>query len=141
MMLKKLLIAVLGVVLLSGCATRLNSLQEREYAAFENANVLVEEKNPTTGMILGLLPGGGSFYVREPALGVINLLLWPASILWDPISGLNGSKSINYDLTKYSLKKEKSKEIALLDQKLSSGELDTKSYALEKSKINQKFDF
>ena len=81
--------------------------------AMERDGVLIEEKNPNTGIVLGLLPGGGSFYAREPAFGVVNLLMWPASILWDPISGSDGAKSINYELTKHHLHSEKNKEISV----------------------------
>jgi hypothetical protein len=137
----KNIITVATVVTITGCATGLNSIQEREYSAFERDGVLIEEKNPSTGVVLGLLPGGGSFYAREPGLGVVNLLLWPLSILWDPISGSDGSKSINYDLTKYQLKKDKSKEMSELDDKLSIKEIDQEQYILKKRKIDEKYDY
>ncbi len=107
-------IAVLLMVYsLSGCAHKLNSVQEMEYQQWKMAGVLIEEKDPNTGMVLGLLPGGGSFYAREPALGVINLLLWPFSILWDPISGYDGAKVINYNMTKFYLNRKKPVKINL----------------------------
>lgn len=137
----KTIITVATVVTITGCASGLNSIQEREYSAFERDGVLIEEKNPSTGVVLGLLPGGGSFYAREPGLGVVNLLLWPLSILWDPISGSDGSKSINYDLTKYQLEKDKSKEMSELDDKLSIKEIDPGQYILKKRKIDEKYDY
>ncbi len=141
MKLLKTIITVASVVTITGCASGLNSIQEREYSAFERDGVLVEEKNPSTGVVLGLLPGGGSFYAREPGLGVVNLLLWPLSILWDPISGSDGSKSINYDLTKYQLKKDKTKEMSDLDDKLSLKEIGQEQYIMKKKKINEKYDY
>ena len=137
----KIAITMASIVMITGCASSLNSIQEREYSAFERDGVLVKEKNPSTGVALGLLPGGGSFYAREPALGVVNLLLWPLSILWDPISGSDGAKSINYDLTKYQLKKDKNKENSELDSKLSLNEIDQQEYILHKRKIDQKYDY
>lgn len=71
----------------------------------------------------------------------MNLLLWPLSILWDPISGSDGAKSINYDLTKYQLKKDKNKENSELDSKLSLNEIDQQEYILHKRKIDQKYDY
>ena len=121
--------------------TGLNSAQEREYQAFKHNSVLVEEKNPTTGAVLGILPGGGSFYAGEIGLGVVNLLLWPASIFWDPVSGHSGSKAINYDITKQQLQKDKNKELSLLDDKLSLGEVDTTEYVLAKRKVEEKYTF
>ena len=137
----KEIVLVMVVLISSGCASGLNSLQKREYAAFENERVLIEEKNPTLGVVLGILPGFGSFYVREPGPGVVNLLLWPASILWDPISGYDGAMSINYDITKHHLKRKKEKELSVLDDKLAIGEVDNTAYILSKRKIDQKYDY
>ena len=91
---------ILIAVSLGGCATPLNSAQKREYQGYQARGIAIEEKNPGTGADLGLLPGGGSFYNREYGFGVVNLLFWPLSILWDPISGYDGSLSINYFATK-----------------------------------------
>jgi hypothetical protein len=134
-------LAAVSVVMITGCASGLNSLQEREYSAFERNGVLIEEKDPTTGVLLGLLPGGGSFYVREPGIGVGNLILWPLSILWDPISGNDGAKVINYDVTKHHLKKEKNKEISNLDDKLTLNQIDQQEYILNKRKIEEKYNY
>jgi hypothetical protein len=137
----KKIAAISSVVLMTGCASGLNSLQEREYSAFERDGVLIEEKNATTGVVLGFLPGGGSFYAGEPALGILNLLMWPASILWDPISGKNGAMVTNYDVTKHHLKVEKEKEIAALEDRLSSDEINAKQYAIAKRKITTKYNY
>ena len=88
-------------------------IQEREYNAFKYDNVLVEEKNELTATLLGIFPGSGSFYAREPGLVFVNLLAWPFSIIWDPTSGLNGAKAINYDITKQKLHHDKAKDIML----------------------------
>jgi hypothetical protein len=137
----KKIATVSTVVLMTGCASGLNSLQEREYQAFEHDGVLIEEKSTSTGIALGFLPGGGSFYAGEPALGVLNLLLWPASILWDPISGKNGAMTANYDITKHHLKSEKKKELSALEEKLSLGHIDSKQYIVAQGKINSKYEY
>ena len=67
-------------VLSTGCAKDLTANQHREYAVFKAEATLVEVKSPTTAALLGILPGCGSFYVREPGYGIVNLLLWPISI-------------------------------------------------------------
>lgn len=130
-----------AVTLASGCATGLNSMQEREYRAMQSENVLVQEKNPTTGAVLGILPGGGSFYAREPALGIVNLLFWPLSILWDPISGRDGSMAINYDLSKQKLKRDLANEMSELDNQLTLGQITNVEYVAEKRKVEKKYDF
>lgn len=135
------IITVVSIATITGCATGLTSSQNREYSAFKYDGVLIEEKKPSTGVLLGLLPGGGSFYAREPGWGVVNLLLWPVSILWDPISGNNGAKSINYDLTKHQLKKDKNIKMSELDDKLFNKEIDQQAYILHKRKIDTKYDY
>lgn len=137
----KLGTCVVALSIMSGCATGLNSMQEREYRAMESADVLVVEKKPEVGAAMGLLPGGGSFYARSPGMGVVNLLFWPLSILWDPVSGYQGSMAINYDMTKHKLKREMQTEISNLDNQLTLGELDTREYVIKKRAIENKFDY
>ncbi len=132
---------VLAVSMATGCATGLNSLQEKEYSAMEAANVIVEEKSPTAGAWLGILPGGGSFYARRPGLGIVNFLFWPLSICWDPVSGYDGSQVINYNVTKQKLKRDMQKEMTVIDDKHMAGQLDTAAYLREKRKIEEKYDF
>lgn len=43
----------------------------------------VKIKSVKTATMLGLLPGGGSFYTRQVPLGIIDLFLWPFSPAWD----------------------------------------------------------
>ena len=137
----KFAVLALAVLITSGCAGGLNSIQEREYKAFENEGVLIEEKSPMVGAVLGILPGFGSFYAREPGYGIVNLLFWPISVLWDPVSGYSGSKSINYDTTKSYLRKEKNKELVALEDLLVSKQIDSTKYLLEKRKIEQKYEY
>ena len=130
-----------SISLLAGCATGLNSIQKQEYAQMEADGVLVKEKNPTTGAVLGLLPGGGSFYAGEVGLGVVNLLLWPASILWDPVSGYDGAQFDNYYVTKSQLKKQKAAELSDLDYQLSIEQISEKDYAYKKRKLEEKYSY
>ncbi|NWL80843.1 hypothetical protein DM872_28715 [Pseudomonas taiwanensis] len=127
------------IVIGSGCASGLNSQQKTELRNFESRGLSVEEKNPGAGAALGLLPGGGSFYGREYGFGAINLLLWPISILWDPVSGYNAAESINYYSTKEHVRQLRKNELDGLDEELKNGSVDLKAYALEKSKIDAKY--
>jgi hypothetical protein len=73
-----------------------DTIQEKRYR--EALNVGCEDqkrKNPATAVVLGLLPGGGSFYTGEIGLGIADLLLWPFSAIWDiPLAGKK-SREIN----------------------------------------------
>ncbi|SDK47477.1 hypothetical protein SAMN05216189_103936 [Pseudomonas delhiensis] len=139
MFVKRVLVGAVLAALCSGCATGLNSHQKVEYTRYEAKGLLVEEKNPGTGAALGLLPGGGSFYGREYGFGVINLLLWPLSILWDPVSGYDAAKSINYQATRASIEAKEEKELNALDDQLKTGQIDVAAYTLEKRKIDRKY--
>lgn len=125
----------------TGCASGLNTIQKAEYAQMEADGVLVEEKNPATATVLGVLPGFGSFYVEEYGVGLANLLLWPASILWDPISGNNGAKAINYQITKAKLKRDQAAEMSALEDELATGTIDNAEYVRQKQKIEAKYTY
>ena len=140
-MMKNLMFGGVGLVMLAGCASGLNSVEQRQYMAYEQKGLLVKEKNPTTGAWLGLLPGGGSFYAREPGWGILNLLLWPASILWDPVSGYNGSKSINYVISNAEIEKRKQMELNDLTAQLATEQVTQQQYLLQKSAIESKYSF
>ena len=43
----------------------------------------IKIKDPAAAAAFAFLPGGGSFYTGQIGLGVLDLLLWPISILWD----------------------------------------------------------
>ena len=136
------LVLTLGLVAAcTGCATGLNSHQKAELRHYEANGLAVEEKNPGTAAALGLLPGGGSFYGREYGLGVANLLFWPLSILWDPISGYDAAQSINYAATKAHVNRLQQKELNALDERLQIGEIDVARYTLEKRKLDSKYSF
>jgi hypothetical protein len=137
----KIIILSWFIFTLSGCVAGLDERQQREYACFQNDGVLIEDKNPTLGSVLGILPGFGSFYTRNPGRGITNLLLWPISILWEPVNGYNGSMAINYDKTKYKIKKQKQKELLNLENRYSRGELDNPVYYFELQKIKKKYEY
>ncbi|MDR1233399.1 MAG: gas vesicle protein GvpG [Puniceicoccales bacterium] len=136
---KKAIIGLMSLIFLSACASAPNSMQKRELEVYKQQGLMVEEKNPTIGVMLGFLPGGGSFYVREYGLGVIDLLFWPLSILWDPISGANGADSINYIATKMHVNQLKQKELDKLQERLHLSEIDVEQYSIEKDRIEQKY--
>lgn len=133
------LLAAAVIAMTTGCATGLNSVQEAELATYRANNLAVQEKNPAAAAGLGLLPGGGSFYGRSYGYGVLNLLLWPLSILWDPVSGYNAAESINYQATRAHVARLKSRDMDELDTQLAAKEIDLERYMLEKRKVNDKY--
>lgn len=99
----------------------------------------VQEKSPGGAAALGLLPGGGSFYGRSYGYGVVNLLFWPLSILWDPVSGYNAAESINYQATRAHVASLKRRDMDTLDTRLSTKEIDLERYTIEKRKVDDKY--
>ncbi|MDD2113581.1 MULTISPECIES: hypothetical protein [Pseudomonas] len=128
------------IALTTGCATGLNSAQESELASYRARNLAVQEKNPGLAAGLGLLPGGGSFYGRAYGFGVVNLLFWPLSILWDPVSGHDAAEMINYQATKAHVATLKKHDMDELDAKLESDSIDLKRYTLDKRRIDEKYN-
>lgn len=139
MKLHRLLLATAITVGITGCASGLNSHQKTELRQYEANGLAVQEKNPGTGAALGLLPGGGSFYGREYGLGVVNLLFWPLSIMWDPVSGHDAAEAINYTATKAHVARLERNELNALDDRLQGGEIDITKYTIEKRKIQDKY--
>jgi len=133
------LVVSLAVVTLSGCATMLTSEQKREYHEFQAKGLVVKEKSPGTGAALGILPGGGSFYARAYGWGVVNLLMWPMSILWDPVSGYQGSMTINYYATKTHVESKVRNEIGHLDDQLVTGLVTKEEYVQKKREIENRY--
>jgi hypothetical protein len=134
------ILVILALSLMIGCTT-LTPQQSNEYNMMERDGVLIEEKNPTTGALLGMLPGGGAFYGREPIVGAVDLLAWPLSILWDPIVGHQMSKTVNYNLTVSSLRKAKQKELNELENQKDLEKISKVDYVNKKREIDQKYNY
>lgn len=124
---------------LSGCVTPLNSQQKSAYGSLAAKGMLVEEKDPKLAAALGILPGGGSFYTGEIGLGIVNLAAWPYSILWDPISGADAAKKINFYATLASLEARREKEVKQLDRQLEDGKMTQEIYLKRKREIEDKY--
>ena len=134
------LIILIASTFSTGCAS-LNSMQRSEYQAMKHAGVVVEEKDPVLGVVLGVLPGGGSFYTRQWGLGVADLLLWPTSILWDPFAGYSGAEVINYDITRAHLKQAKAHELSELENQLEDNKITQAEFNGRRRTIDSQFDF
>lgn len=136
----RLVVSVLiTVAALSACATPLTSTQKREYQSYEAKGLVVREKNPGAGAALGILPGGGSFYARSYGWGVVNLLMWPVSVLWDPVSGYEGSLAINYFETKTVVEANMRKDLSKLDDQLVTGRVTKEEYVQQKRALESQY--
>lgn len=136
---KKFIVSITTILLLSSCVSSLSDSEKREYAMYKKKNYEIETKNKYVGAGLGLLPGGGSFYSGHVMIGLGDLLLWPFSILWDPLNGYNGSEKINYSNTKEFVSRKKETEIRDLTTKFEAGTITEKNYIIEKQKIEDKY--
>ena len=102
-------VAIILLLTLSSCVSGLNAIQKDELreVKFSRPDIYIEEKNESVATVLGFFLGGGSFYTENIGTGIAGLLLWPISILWDPINGYNGAMEKNYRATKYNYLKMK----------------------------------
>lgn len=140
MMLKQsIVVLTLGAAMLSGCATPLALNQKQELAGYRAKGMAIEEKDPGTAAALGILPGVGSFYTGNIGPGIISVLFWPASILWDPVSGYDGAESRNYYATKVAVDAKKRAELRELDQKLLLKTITMDEYLIKKNQIEDKY--
>ena len=129
----------LVVVVCSGCG--LNSRQEAELRAMQSDNVAVREKSEGTAAALGILPGCGAFYTRQWGVGIVDLLLWPFSVLWDPIAGYEEAKAINYDVSRENVKRLRKQEQTVLDQQLEDKKISQEEYTLQSRKLEKKYTY
>ncbi len=139
--LTKILSLLMIIMSLSACVSGLNSYQKREMSAYRAKKIAVEPKSEVLGVVLGLLPGGGSFYTENYGIGVVDLIFWPLSILWDPINGYNGAESINYYATKEAVNYEKNEKLKKLDNQLISKEINNTEYLVKKREIESSYDY
>jgi len=137
---KTILTTVMAILLFTGCASKITTVQQKELNTFEERGLLVEEKSVTAAAWLGLLPGGGSFYTRNYLVGTLNLLLWPYSVLWDPFSGYNGAESLNYEVTKMQVEKSEKKELLQLQRKMEDKTISEEEYLTQKRQIEDKYE-
>jgi hypothetical protein len=124
----------------TGC-TSLNSFQRSEYASMQAQGVAVEEKKPKVAAVLGILPGGGSFYTRQWGMGVVDFLLWPWSIIWDPFVGYSGAEAINYDVSRGHVKQLKAKELAELERKLEDNAITQAEFIELRRSVESRYGF
>lgn len=84
---------------------------------------------------------GGSFYGRSYGLGVVNLLFWPLSILWDPVSGYDASQRINYTATRVHLEKLRQRDFDELQRLADNGALDGATLARKRQDVETKYRY
>lgn len=107
----RLSITLVALSLFTSCAS-MNSSQKHDLKSWQAQKVDVEEKKPGLAAALNVLPGVGDFYNGNVGLGVLNLLLWPASVFWAPVGGATGAQEVNYYATKaYVEELEKKKKL------------------------------
>ncbi len=129
-----------ATILFTGCASKITSGQENELESYKAKGLYVEEKSVGAATALGILPGGGSFYTENYGVGVANLLFWPLSVLWDPVSGYQGAKSINYYATKQKVDTEKRNKLQSLDRELEDGKIEKDKYIKQKREIEDSYN-
>lgn len=137
---RKWLGVVVAAAVSSGCASGITNMQKQELNNYRAKGYYQEEKSVGAAAGFGFLPGGGSFYTRNYGLGVVNLLFWPISVLWDPVSGTNGAESLNYAATRANVEKLRRNEMRDLDEQLALGKIDNARYISMKNEVERKYE-
>jgi hypothetical protein len=127
--------------LLTGCATPLTAPEKLEYESMKRNGLLIEEKSPAAAAVLGILPGCGSFYAGQGSIGLKNFFLWPLSVFWDPVSGYEGAKALNYEVSRREIRNNKDRELATLDDRLRNRQISNSEYQAQKDKVEAKYQY
>jgi hypothetical protein len=132
-------VTVLGVVLAGAGCTSLTPAQRAQFAAMKADGVAVEARSPALSAALGILPGCGSFYTHQWGLGVVDLLVWPYSMLWDPFAGYAGAQVMNYEASRVNVHRLKAAQLAELDQLLDNMQIPQDEYIRRRRAIEAQF--
>lgn len=132
-------LVVAGVALAGAGCTSLTPAQRAQFEAMKADGVAVQERSPTVGAVLGILPGGGSFYTRQWGLGVVDLLVWPYSVLWDPFAGYAGAQVINYEASRVNARRLKADQLEELDRQLEGYQITQDDYIRRRRGIEARF--
>ena len=96
-------VIAVSLCLLGGCSDPnygLKDHQTQDLKQWKEEGVdLVKKKDPATACGWGFVLGIGSFYNGDIGLGILDLLLWPLSIAWEPFIAPAHSNRINYEAT------------------------------------------
>jgi hypothetical protein len=124
---------------MSGCVTSMTNTEENSYSVYKSKGFNIEKKNKYVGAGLGILPGGGSFYSGHIGYGLVGILLWPVSIVWEPFNGYSGSEKINYDQTKEVVARRRDSEIRSLTLRFDAGQINQKQYVVKRQKVEDRY--
>lgn len=98
---KKFCSCLIALTLLSSCVS-LSRTDERHLAELKGYGITLNnpgdfEKPKSVGAAgaLNLFLGFGNFYLGQPGYGVMNLLLWPISIVWGIPQAMIDADTIN----------------------------------------------
>ena len=96
-------VIAISVCLVGGCSDpnyglKAHQIEDLKQWKEEGVN-LVKKKDPATACGWGFVLGIGSFYNGDIGLGILDLLLWPISICWEPFIAPAHSNRINYEAT------------------------------------------
>jgi hypothetical protein len=140
---RKLLLALLAAWAggaATGCAS-MTAVQMADYKEMKAGGLAVQEKNPGAAAALGVLPGGGSFYTRQYGLGVLDLLLWPYSVLWDPFIAYNEAEALNYSASRSHVRRIKSEQMAELERQLEDREIPQDEFIRRRRALDAQLHF
>lgn len=138
---KLLVVMILGVVV-SGCVS-MTPHEQRQYKEITSTGLSCDEiKNPGAAAFLNILPGFGDFYLASGsgqghmwAIGAIDLLLWPISVVWGvPQAAISADAINNKECVYFCTATIDGKKQMLARQ----GELETISRMDEEAKLKPK---
>jgi hypothetical protein len=106
---------------------------------YQSKGFYIKEKKPFLGLVFALFPAGGSIYLKHFIFGIISILTYPLSIIWEIIIGYFGSLKVNYFVTSQFVNENYVAEEKKLDHLLLEVNDNGKSYIVAKKELDQKY--
>lgn len=136
---KRVAFTIFLLFFVSSCATGINAKQKAAYQIYQEKGLLIENRNPSTAMKMGFLPGGSSFYNGDYDVAIFNLLLWPLSVTWEAGHGRDRAMLLNYEETEKTVKKNFKKNLSELEEMQNLGEIDQQEYRVRFVKLYEQY--
>jgi hypothetical protein len=133
-------LCIVVVVLACGC-TPMSYQQKTNNNDMDEKGYYVKEKSKGGAVALGFLPGGGSFYTGRWGVGIVDLVLWPLSVAWDPVVGYTEARHRNYRASWDHATAIKKQRAAALTREHDDMGMSREVYESEMADLNEEFSF
>ena len=117
----------------------INNQQLAKLKIYQDKGFYINKKSPLLGLFVGLFPAGGCLYLKHFIFGIISILSYPLSIIWEIVIGYFGSLKVNYFATLQFVNESYTAEEKKLDNLLLEMNDNGKYYIAAKKELDKKY--